>query len=63
MKCVKSMSDDINIVRVNEKEADKLVKTGLWKYVPKSEWKKIHEPDQSSDNKISKIKKSKKSKK
>ena len=45
MKCVKATKGTINvpsgtIQRLSDKEADKRVDSGLFKYVPKSEWKK-----------------------
>ena len=44
MKCIKSIKSTKNteigvIKRINDKEADSEVKSGYWKYVPKSEWK------------------------
>ena len=38
MKCIKSTEGVI--VRVNDSQADIKVKTGVWSYVSKSEWKK-----------------------
>ena len=40
MKCIKS--EQGIITRVQDKQADVKVKTGLWSYVPKSEWKTIN---------------------
>lgn len=44
MKCIQSIKATKNvqvgtIVRISESEADSQVKSGYWKYVPKSEWK------------------------
>jgi len=44
MKCVKATKGTINvppgtIQRLADKEADKRVDSGLFKYIPKSEWK------------------------
>ena len=44
MKCIQSVKKTKNIEvgeirRVNDKEADSEVKSGYWKYIPKSEWK------------------------
>lgn len=44
MKCVKATKGTINvpagtIQRLSDKEADKKVDSGLFKYIPKSEWK------------------------
>ena len=40
MKCIKSNQGIIT--RVQDAQAEVKVKTGLWSYVPKSEWKKIN---------------------
>ena len=44
MKCIQSIKQTKNIElgtikRVDEKDADSSVKSGYWKYIPKSEWK------------------------
>jgi hypothetical protein len=44
MKCIKSIKSRKNvelgaIKRVDEKEAESEVKSGYWKYIPKSEYK------------------------
>ena len=44
MKCIKATRKTINheagdIVRIQDKEAEKRVKSGAWSYIPKSEWK------------------------
>lgn len=44
MKCIQSIKASKNIetgmvARVSEIEAESKVKSGYWKYVPKSEWK------------------------
>jgi hypothetical protein len=46
MKCIKSIKETKTvklgtIQRVVDKEADVKVKTGEWKFVPKSEWKEV----------------------
>lgn len=46
MKCIKALKDNNNyksghISRVENKEADLKVSTGLWSYVAKSEWKSV----------------------
>jgi hypothetical protein len=45
MKCIMSIKQSKNteigtIKRINDVDADSNVKSGYWKYVPKSEWKK-----------------------
>jgi hypothetical protein len=44
MKCIQSIKATKNvqvgtIVRISETEAESQVKSGYWKYIPKSEWK------------------------
>jgi hypothetical protein len=44
MKCIKSIKDSYQgklgeVKRVDDKDADIRVKTGLWVYIPKSEYK------------------------
>lgn len=44
MKCIKSIKDSYqgkmgDVKRVSDKDADDKVKSGLWKYIPKSEYK------------------------
>jgi hypothetical protein len=44
MKCIKSIKSTKNteigvIKRIDDKEAESMVKSGYWKYVPKSEFK------------------------
>jgi hypothetical protein len=44
MKCIQAVKENNNyklghISRVENKEADIKVSTGLWKFVPKSKWK------------------------
>jgi hypothetical protein len=44
MKCIKAIKETKSykldeIRRVEDKEADERVKTGIWKFIPKSEWK------------------------
>ena len=46
MKCIKSIKETKTvklgtIQRVVDKEADVKVKTGEWKFIPKSEWKEV----------------------
>ena len=46
MKCIKSIKETKTvklgtIQRVVDEEADVKVKTGEWKFVPKSEWKEV----------------------
>lgn len=45
MKCIQSIKETKNvefgtIKRVDDVDAETKVKSGYWKYVPKSEWKK-----------------------
>jgi hypothetical protein len=46
MKCVKSIKSTKNvevgtIKRINDRDADSEVKSGYWKYIPKSEYKSV----------------------
>lgn len=46
MKCIQSIKATKNVqtgtvVRISEIEAESQVKSGYWKYVPKSEWKSL----------------------
>ena len=46
MKCIKTIkktnSREIGeVIRIDEKEADNKVNTGIWTYCPKSEWKAL----------------------
>lgn len=66
MKCIQSVTQTKNlelgtIKRVEDVDAEVNVKSGLWKYVPKSEWKKQNKP-QVVEN-VEKVEKSKKNKK
>lgn len=38
MKCIKNIKYD-NVMRVTDGDAEKLVSSGNFKYVPKKEWK------------------------
>lgn len=69
MKCIKAIVGNNNyqagqITRVENKEADLKVSTGLWSYVPKSEWKSSsrHAISEVSSEETPKKKKSKKQK-
>ena len=49
MKCIQSIKETKNvelgtIKRVEDVDAETSVKSGYWKYVPKSEWKKQNKP-------------------
>jgi hypothetical protein len=49
MKCIQSIRATKNtevgvIKRINDKEAESEVKSGYWKYIPKSEWKSNKKP-------------------
>ena len=49
MKCIQSIKQTKNvelgiIKRVDDVDAEISVKSGYWKYVPKSEWKKQNKP-------------------
>lgn len=39
---MKTIKNNTEVKRVNDREATKMVRDGIWKYCPKSEWKKIH---------------------
>ena len=57
MKCIKSIKSTKNvevgtIKRVREKEADSEVKSGYWKYIPKSEYKLSMGKQKSTDQEI-----------
>ena len=69
MKCIKAIVGNNNyqagqITRVENKEADLKVSTGLWSYVPKSEWKSDsrHVTSEVSSEETPKKKKTKKQK-
>ena len=49
MKCIKAVKATKNtevgtIARVNDADAETKVKSGYWKYIPKSEWKALIKP-------------------
>lgn len=53
MKCIMSVKGTKNtqvgvIKRVDDKDADSEVKSGYWKYIPKSEYKKLKNVEKSS---------------
>ncbi len=55
MKCIQSIKSTKNtevgvIKRINDKEAESEVKSGYWKYIPKSEWKGSKKPVTSEVN-------------
>jgi hypothetical protein len=50
MKCIKS--NEGVVVKVNDVQADARVKTGIWVYVPKSEWKKINKTEKPQPTKV-----------
>ena len=50
MKCIKSIEGVI--VKLNDVQADVRVKTGVWSYVPKSEWKKINKVERVQPTKV-----------
>ena len=46
MKCIQAIKQSKGvevgtIIRIDDKDADFKVKEGYWKYIPKSEWKKL----------------------
>ena len=50
MKCIKSVVstktvEEGHIIRIDDVEAEVRVKTGIWKYVSKSEYKKYLNPE------------------
>lgn len=49
MKCIKSLKETKTVFlgeikRVDDADAETNVRSGFWKYVPKSEWKKQNNP-------------------
>lgn len=64
MKCIKSVKALKNyeigeIVRINNLEAEEKVRTGYWKYAPKSEWKansKVQTQSEKNDESVPKMK-------
>jgi hypothetical protein len=40
MKCIKKTNEGL-IIRVDDKDAETKVSTGVWAYCPKSEWKAL----------------------
>jgi len=69
MKCIKALKDNNNyksghISRVEDKEADLKVSTGLWTFIPKSEWKTVSRVEGTSvtEEETPKKKKTKKQK-
>ena len=57
MKCIKSIKATKNvevgvIKRINDKEAESEVKSGYWKYIPKTEWKSDVKPSKQVNDQI-----------
>ena len=61
MKCIQSISDDSRILRVSDSHAVESVKTGNFRYVPKSLWKeKVRDVKPAKAEKEKETKKKKK---
>lgn len=50
MKCIEAIKPTKQIQvgtvkKINDIEADSMVMSGYWKYIPKSQYKKVKEPD------------------
>lgn len=56
MKCIKAIKETTyyklnEIRRVDDKDADEKVASGVWKFIPKSEWKLATRPEKTKGDK------------
>lgn len=62
MKCIQSIKQTKTVElgevkRTNDADAEVSVKSGYWKYVPKSEWKKQNKPQVTEKQEVTKVEK------
>lgn len=62
MKCIQSIKQTKTVElgevkRIDDADAEVSVKSGYWKYVPKSEWKKQNNPQVTEKQKVTKVEK------